>query len=52
MEGNLMGFESATAFGELLKINRCIRFIDLEYNDLTDNYTKFSGIHSICEVKK
>ena len=50
MEGNQMGHESAIAFGELLKSNRCIRFIDLEFNDLTENYTKFSGIQSICEV--
>lgn len=36
LEGNLIGCKTAFEMGELLKKNNVIRFIDLEFNNLTN----------------
>lgn len=35
LEGNLLGPNTAKKFGEVLKINKTLRFLDLESNQLT-----------------
>ena len=35
LEGNLLGPNSARAFGEALKVNKTLRVLDLESNSLT-----------------
>jgi len=32
LEGNLLGMKTAIAFGKVLKVNKTLRFLDLESN--------------------
>jgi len=52
LEGNLLGPDTAVQFGELIKINRTMKLIDLENNDLTKGGTRKDGIKAICEGLK
>jgi hypothetical protein len=54
LEGNLLGPKTAFELGELIKQNNTIRFIDLEFNDLTgygrNGQYNSEGIKNIAEV--
>jgi hypothetical protein len=42
--------KTAAEIGNLIKSNQIIRYIDLEYNNLTNSGSSFEGIKSIAEV--
>ena len=44
LEGNNLGVESAFAFGRALKVNKSLKFLDLESNQLTVDATNFKGV--------
>ena len=44
LEGNLLGPMTAYEIGNLIKTNTIIRYIDLEYNNLTTNCKNNEGI--------
>ena len=50
LEGNLIVPKTAYELGELLKINKVIRYLDLEFNNLTASGTNVDGIKNIAEV--
>ncbi len=50
LEGNLIGPKTAYELGELLKFNKVIRYLDLEFNNLTASGTNVDGIKNIAEV--
>lgn len=50
LEGNLLGPKTAYEIGQLIKDNSIIRYIDIEYNNLTDGGTSNEGIKSIADV--
>jgi len=56
LEGNMLGSKTAYEVGELLKRNKVIRMVDLEFNNLTDHNTNIpnefnvDGIKNIAEV--
>jgi len=49
LEGNLLGLQSAYAFGRALKVNTTLKFLDLESNQLTTDGTVWGGVTSLIE---
>ena len=44
LEGNNIGPESAYYFARALKVNKTLKYLDLESNNLTTDGTDFSGV--------
>lgn len=49
LEGNLLGTQSASAFGKALKKNKTLRYLDLESNQLTADGALFQGVCDLAE---
>jgi len=49
LEGNNLGIQSAYAFGRALKVNKTLKFLDLESNQLTTDGTNWGGVTSLFE---
>ena len=57
LEGNFLGPKTATAFGDALKVNNTLRYLDLENNNLTkiegnDNELDTKGIEDLLQGLK
>jgi Ran GTPase-activating protein (RanGAP) involved in mRNA processing and transport len=50
LEGNLIGPQSARAFGKSLKKNITLRVLDLESNQLTQDGQDMQGIYDFVKV--
>ena len=50
LEGNLIGPQSARAFGKSLKKNFTLRVLDLESNQLTQDSQDLHGIYDFVKV--
>jgi len=50
LEGNLLGPQSARAFGKSLKKNTTLKVLDLESNQLTQEGQDFLGIYDFSKV--
>ena len=47
LEGNSLGPMCAYAFGRALKVNKTLKFLDLESNQLTSDGTTNAGINDL-----
>lgn len=49
LEGNQLSIRTAEQLGNVLTHNKCLRHIDLESNDLTENGSDLDGLTSLCD---
>ena len=49
LEGNLLGPKSAQAFGEVLKVNKTLKYLNLESNQLTLDGQDMQGVLGLME---
>lgn len=49
LEGNNLGIHSAYAFGRALKVNKTLKYLDLESNQLTTDGTNWGGVTALFE---
>lgn len=49
LDGNLLGPKSAAEFGKALKVNRSLKLLDLESNQLTVDGQEMWGVYELVE---
>ena len=49
LEGNLLGPKTATMFGEVLKVNKTLRYLDMESNQLTLDGQDMQGVIALMQ---
>jgi len=52
LEGNLLGPKSFCAFGNVLKVNKSLKLLDLESNQLTVDGQEPHGVYQFSECFK